>query len=277
MTRETKIGLLVGMLFILVIGILLSDHFRGANEPPSATLDRAGATVRQTISSPGMNSAPPPIVITPDSINPRTALQTPRDLDPQPSPIVIAQGNAQNSNSQPGAVAGLPANDPLAQAARQQGQEIVPADPSGTGIAQNVAARSYQAQEGDTVSRMAAKLMGANTHANRQAIIAANPSLQADPNKVIVGQSYLIPGGSGAAPTAANIPGTVPVQANANAGWTYVVKPGDTLWGIATGQLGNANAIESIKQLNRDILHGGNNIQPGMKLRLPSQPVAIAE
>jgi nucleoid-associated protein YgaU len=277
MTRETKIGLLVGMLFILVIGILLSDHFRGANEPPSATLDRAGATVRQTISAPGMNSAPPPIVITPDSINPRTALQTPRDLDPQPSPIVIAQGGAQNAESQASGIGGLPANDPLAQAARQQGQELVQADPSGAAVAQRVAERSYEAQEGDSVSRMAAKFMGANTHANRQAIIAANPSLQADPNKVIVGQTYIIPRASGAVASAAAIPGTVPVPTSAMGGWTYTVKPGDTLWGIATGQLGSANAIEAIKQLNRDILHGGTNIQPGMKLRLPSQPVAIAE
>jgi uncharacterized protein YneF (UPF0154 family) len=34
MTRETKIGLLVGLAFIIVIGILLSDHLTSSTEPP---------------------------------------------------------------------------------------------------------------------------------------------------------------------------------------------------------------------------------------------------
>ena len=38
MTRETKIGLLVGLAFIIVIGILLSDHLTSSTEPPMATL-----------------------------------------------------------------------------------------------------------------------------------------------------------------------------------------------------------------------------------------------
>jgi hypothetical protein len=36
MTRETKIGLLVGLAFIIVIGILLSDHFSTATQPPQS-------------------------------------------------------------------------------------------------------------------------------------------------------------------------------------------------------------------------------------------------
>ena len=45
MTRETKIGLLVGLCFIIVIGILLSDHFRSTMEPPEAALVNAGQYV----------------------------------------------------------------------------------------------------------------------------------------------------------------------------------------------------------------------------------------
>ena len=36
MTRETKIGLLVGLAFIIVIGILLSDHLTTRGELPAA-------------------------------------------------------------------------------------------------------------------------------------------------------------------------------------------------------------------------------------------------
>ena len=38
MTRETKIGLLVGLAFIIVVGILLSDHLTSATEDQRATL-----------------------------------------------------------------------------------------------------------------------------------------------------------------------------------------------------------------------------------------------
>ena len=37
MTRETKIGLLVGLAFIIVIGILLSDHIGSTTEPRTHT------------------------------------------------------------------------------------------------------------------------------------------------------------------------------------------------------------------------------------------------
>jgi nucleoid-associated protein YgaU len=164
----------------------------------------------------------------------------------------------------------LSPTDPLVQAARQQGEEIVPADGA-------IAQRSYEAQDGDTVSRMAAKFLGSSSHKNVKAIIAANPSLQADPNKVIAGQSYIIPtpGSSSSSPT---LTATVAGQTTSPAGgWTYTVKEGDTLWGIATGQLGSANAIAAIKELNATLLHGGSTLRPGMVLRLPSQPVAIAD
>ena len=40
MTRETKIGLLVGLAFIIVIGILLSDHFTSTTQPHQAALTK---------------------------------------------------------------------------------------------------------------------------------------------------------------------------------------------------------------------------------------------
>ena len=49
MTRETKIGLLVGLAFIIVIGILLSDHMASTTEPTQAALDNAAATSRTAI------------------------------------------------------------------------------------------------------------------------------------------------------------------------------------------------------------------------------------
>ena len=53
MTRETKIGLLVGLAFIIVIGILLSEHVSSTNEPQTAALGGAGANVRDGVMTPG--------------------------------------------------------------------------------------------------------------------------------------------------------------------------------------------------------------------------------
>src|SRR6266513_1848898 len=58
MTRETKIGLLVGLAFIIVIGILLSDHLTSSTEPPSAPLTVAGPNVRSGVTSPGGPTPP---------------------------------------------------------------------------------------------------------------------------------------------------------------------------------------------------------------------------
>ena len=52
--------------------------------------------------------------------------------------------------------------------------------------------KQYKAEAGDSVSKMASKLMGGNTKANRDLILKANPSLQANPNKVVMGESYNI-------------------------------------------------------------------------------------
>src|SRR5438094_142401 len=58
MTRETKIGLLVGLAFIIVIGILLSDHLTQTNEPQQAQLAQVAGNVRTGVAVPGGAQAP---------------------------------------------------------------------------------------------------------------------------------------------------------------------------------------------------------------------------
>ncbi len=92
MTRETKIGLLVGLAFIIVIGILLSDHLTSTTEPPQARL-QAGDSVRQGISVPGAGTANPPIsaVVAPVPVTPQQPIPTRQDLTPKPQPVQIVQ------------------------------------------------------------------------------------------------------------------------------------------------------------------------------------------
>jgi len=195
-------------------------------------------------------------------------------IAPQPQ-VAAGQQGGQGDTNLTGSTA--QADDAaLNRAAQVQGQALVPVESA----LSNPTARTYTAQPGDSVSRMAARLLGANTSRNRQAIIAANSSLKSDPNKVIVGHDYIIPGAmvASSSPSQAE-QASAEASASTPAGgpWIYTVKSGDTLWGIATGQLGKASAVDALKELNRNVLGNGSTIHPGMKLRLPSQPVAIAD
>lgn len=51
----------------------------------------------------------------------------------------------------------------------------------------------------------------------------------------------------------------------------YIVRPSDTLTGIAKRQLGSVRRWRDIARLNADTLPDPNRLKPGMRLRLPSQ------
>ena len=59
------------------------------------------------------------------------------------------------------------------------------------------------AQPGETVTSLATDLLGKDTKTNRDAIINANASLKADPDKLVAGNTYRIP-------PAAEVPATQP-------------------------------------------------------------------
>jgi len=362
MTRETKIGLLVGLAFIIVIGILLSDHLTSSTEPPPATLANAGNSVRQTVTSPGSNNpAVPPItnIAAPHAVAPQQPVLTTSELQPRPQPVQIVQiggpsgapqqqqqptqewspqvsasspvvNGPQGSAGQPLAMstdqlslssssprepqvrandapvitqAPLQAqpqpqanlNSALAHVAQQHGEGLVALDAAGRPTQSTVAPswataltglKEYKAEPGDSVSKLAMKHMNGNTKANRDAIVRANPSLQQDVNKVIVGRTYLIPtSGDAPRPVAAAGNGqqapqsqpapSQPTGASATE-YFYTVKENDSLWKIANDQLGSAGAIAAIKELNKDALRGGETVFVGMKLRLPGKPLAKA-
>jgi LysM repeat protein len=296
MTRETKISLLVGLAFIIVIGILLSDHFRATQELPPAVLSEVGSTARRATDGP--EAANPGIsFVSPSETSPKEAVPTHDELITPPSPVIPSQSygnrpadnqsanaNANPAIAPPDRVANAPEN-PLNEVAQRNGESVEPANIDGSPRDNDsmpqppapavTAPRQYKAEDGDTVSRMASKFLGENTRDNRQAIIDANPSLQENPDRVIVGKSYVIPvpGGS---PYASNA--VIPNNSNrsASGAYFYTVKEGDSLWQIANDQLEDPSAVDSIKDLNTNILKGDQHdvVVPGMKLRLPAKPVA---
>ncbi len=331
MTRETKIGLLVGLAFIIVVGILLSEHLTSTVERPVAQLSDAGKSIRQGVSVPGVDTSDevPPVKVA----EPTAPVPTATDLQKQPvnsgsSQVAISGSNAQspividnNQSTEPKTIESLIkpvnpvdqaqvaqtnqtadqtgpiitrtptdpfANDPLKQAAQKHGEELVSVSTKSTTTetptlaANNV--REYQAQPGDTLSRIASLLPGGATKANRDAIVKLNPILQKDPNKIIAGRKYKLPtDASTVSPVKpaetplplVNHPSPVEKTEVANTkepGYrTYVVQKGDSLSKIAVEQLGSKSAIDTIIQMNKDVLKDHNMIQVNMKLKLPAK------
>src|SRR3954447_18291203 len=146
MTRETKIGLLVGLAFIIVIGILLSDHLTSSTEPPQAALANAGSNVRQAVTTPGQPGPAPAPVTPPGNTAPQNPVPTQNELAPKPDPIQIVKVGPGAGTQQP---------SPAEQRRQQQEQSqprisVEPANPvadsSNTGAPQDSATNSAAPQ-----------------------------------------------------------------------------------------------------------------------------------
>ena len=348
MTKDTKIALLVALGFLIVIGILLSDHIQTTTNPTPARLTDAGDSVRISTQTPGTGELPmklaAPLTVTPVTVVPtggdlsrqqqyaseqtipaqapiihiggpaagaQESVQQASHTVSQPLPVAattstqvqpvntssnafdpvvrevipagqagtatLASGPAVSSGPVVTAAPTTPVVDPVT-ARQQQIRELVGAQTGSTpAISSSVPATTvYKAREGDTLSRIAQRALGANTKANRDAIVKLNPSLQSRPDVIVVGREYKIPTNgiptAGATPAIASNESASPAIAttgNASATVWYTVREGDNLWKIAKREVGDAGAVNQILALNKDSIKNGAALQPDMKIRLP--------
>lgn len=245
MTRETKIGLLVGLSFIIVIGILLSDHLTTRGELPAAQLTQVGPNVRTSNTVPASTNPPITPVTVPSNVVPTGPVATHDELNTRPptaivqvgaptrDPVVVSTegisvdvGPVRMASGLEPAVTRTPTKDdhfgqPLmvtdakAPSPSNPADDMKPVSPNQSlAVVNNPTLKEVTAEKGDTVSHFAAKYLGSNTTANRQLIIDANPALKADPAKIIIGRKYLIPTkpATAVAMSTPAIPDTVPTN-----------------------------------------------------------------
>ena len=136
----------------------------------------------------------------------------------------------------------------------------------------------YQAQSGDVLSKIVARHLGRWTPENKELFLSLNPKLRADPDHIVVGDTYLLPKDAAAA-TALRTPAAAPVVAVVAAkpapakpakARTYTVRRGDTLYRIASNVCGDADAQTAILRLNADQIDDPSEIGVGMVLKLPA-------
>ena len=154
-------------------------------------------------------------------------------------------------------------------------------------------ANNHVAQPGETVTSMAANLLGKDTKSNRDAIINANTSLKADPDKLVAGQSYHIPSAAdvpagsvsssaSATPvTAAIIPPASPSvrlkldeagESKPATELKYTAAPGDTVTNMAGAFLGNDDKAhqDTIVNANSSLKADPDHVVAGQAYKIPA-------
>jgi len=122
----------------------------------------------------------------------------------------------------------------------------------------------YTARAGDTVSELAVAMLGSDSKAHRDAIIAANPSLLSNPDRVLVDQTYSIqpsvdqPGETAVDATAQTATSTPSAdqaadqKGDSTRNMKYTAQPGDSVAVLAASLLGGDT------KTNRDAVINGN-------------------
>ncbi len=112
---------------------------------------------------------------------------------------------------------------------------------------------NYVARDGDTISQLAIALLGSDSKEHRDSVVAANPSLQPNADRVLTGQNYTIVRASEATgssdPTS---PASPPANAPVGRTLKYVAQPGDTVGVLA------ANLLGGDTKANRATIVGSN-------------------
>jgi nucleoid-associated protein YgaU len=292
MTRETKVGLLVGVAIILLIGIIVSDYLSASkNDKPPELTDFAPG-IQQNLVSPNLPFEPE------QGVNNRGFGQQVSNQQGQGQGI-ITQGPTQPGGNQQGPI--ITPRDPelarqrLIQQQQQQangGTNPQAGQSQGQGQQQNqndaqaearrrlvedLQRQRQQIQQvihvvkpGDSVWMIAKKHFGDGE--KWRLIQKANPTLVDKHGNVREGARLTIPRVTESPAAPANGARIVAVGNNTSSSGAilYTAQEGDSLWSIAKAKLGEGKEYTRILAMNISLLRGNaKNLKAGMKLKLP--------
>lgn len=304
MTRETKVGLLVGLGIILLIGIVVSDHLSVAQHQNAADLThfadqaqdsvapaateqvRFGQTIGQNQRSarpwrPGHDERPAPK-------GPAKPLPPPADLQPTNPPMTPQDASPGYFPPKAGRLAdaspGLSAPPALSQTqftsrSSPAGQPPTQTPPAASPTAPPQPVIHY-VQAGQSLWQIAHQYYGDGEY--WRTIAGANPKAVGAKGAVRAGVRLVIPNKAGLARGNQDDRMVQPHNASGQAvGQTtkerertngrYTVQSNDSLSSIASRLLGDANRWEQIYDANRDVLGDPDDIRVGQRLKIPAR------
>jgi nucleoid-associated protein YgaU len=308
MTADAKVGLLLGLVFIVLIAFLINGLPGFLNPPsklvvlpedqkPSVVLNEQAEKAVKAMEPPTMVrvSEPPQenradVTLKGDKPVIKEATPEPKSVEPQPKNTIVST----DKSLEPKPVDSIP-------------------------VKPVVESRTYVVQPGDNLSKIAVAMYGleqGNKLATVQAIYEANKDQMKTASDILPGKKLVIPNlappsetssatdaipaksadkpvdkattktadkpaakpaGKSAKPKPANPdPGSFeqpkkkPVSQK-DAGKTYRVKSGESLWAIAEKQLGDGNRYREIISLNAQVLRKPDDVRGQMDLKLPKR------
>lgn len=300
MTADAKVGLLLGLFFIVLIAFLINGL------PTFLQSSTADDVVKTTIVAP---SGPDLVIdhrVTETAQRlipgiPLRATEPPQEVIVLDQPAKTTDASAPETSAaqspitetSPVQTSAVSVPQPQAQSiiAAQAGQLPLPAAQQVVQPSRTLAAdtRTHIVQKDETLSSIAKKYYGPQ-EGNRRAVIQqlfeANKDVLPSPDKVEVGKKLVIPSLKSSAPARPSPAETLiqkhsdifersaaPLTAKPAAnGKTveYVVQEGETLWKIAEKTLGDGRKFNILVQLNKDRLNNADQVVQGTKILIPA-------
>ena len=263
MKRETRVALLVGMVFIALFGLVLG---RRSLKIASASRQQAAEQIADTPVEPG----PELERASAGERAERVALESRRRR-------VRTEEPERTRRQTP------PPREEIRQPPAQPPSEPSGPPPPAPVEPRRVRPRTYKVRSGDNLTRIAKTVYGQAHGDEYKRIYEANRDKLSGPNSVTVGQELVIP------PLPSSSPGPqlavarerrglrvveMPLEALGDYfrnGGTYVVQSGDTLIRIARRKMGSGSraTVRKLLRANRDLISDPKRLVVGMHLRIP--------
>jgi len=261
MSNQTKIGLLLGLGVVLLVGIIVSDHLSQAKQ---SDITESGPTLAKLSSLNGDNQRQDAFQLPAPPSHDDIASGNPA-FSRSVVPVVQIFNNtppnntANNTFALPTGPAAAPIKTEIAQPVVKTVIPVTPPAP---------APRTYTVKAGDTLSIIAAATLGSR---NRwQEILDANKQTLASSKNLSIGMVLNIPAATAAVATPPAAAPTAPAPIVAR---TYTVQKGDLLGSIASKQLGSSKRVKDLVDANKKTLTNGEKsmLHIGMVLNIPAQ------
>ena len=253
MTRENKLALVVGFGLMLLVGILVSDHFSAAQ---TAEAEDVSAHLNQRHIPPiASRTSEQPAVIPASNVKATTASRKKAVGAPVPPRRMASSGGEIVMRTPERAVASTSQTKTV-----MRNQEVTTRSK----------VKRHKVRSNDTLSDISTTYYGTGRH--WIALAKFNKASLPNPDVLRVGIVLQIPEVESLYGSPVATPSRIePVVTSSTKYVIRVVMPGETLSDIAQETLGSSRRWSEIFQLNKDILSHQDQIREGMKLKVPSR------